>query len=237
MLIFAHRGASGYAPENTIKAMQLALSLGAEAVELDVHLVEGELMVFHDRWLDPKSSGQGLIANITLDELANITLDGETIPSLWALMAAMTPKPLVNIELKGAETPSALIDIYPKLIDQLGYRAEQLLISSFNHRYLQQIKQAFPDALVAPLIEGEPLELAAAGSALNAYSVHLDINFITAEMVQDAHQRGLKVYVYTVDRKEDIKWMLKLGVDGIFSNFPDKARNCIDQLLGNASSE
>ncbi|MCF1426535.1 MAG: glycerophosphodiester phosphodiesterase [Shewanella sp.] len=237
MLIFAHRGASGYAPENTIKAMQLALTLGAEAIELDVHLVEGELMVFHDRWLDPKSSGQGLIANTRLDELANITLDGEAIPSLWTLMAAMMPRPLVNIELKGANTPAGLIKIYPKLIDQLGYRPDQLLISSFNHRYLQLIKQALPNAFVAPLLEGEPLELAAAGTALGAYSVHLNVNFITIEMVQDAHQRGLKVYVYAVDRKEDIQWMLDLGVDGIFSNFPDKARDYIEQISTPISSE
>lgn len=224
MLIFAHRGASGYAPENTIKAMQLALQLGAEAVELDVHLVEGELVVYHDRWLDPKSSGKGLISNKSRAELAHINIEGEPISNLWELMAAMTPRPLVNIELKGDNTVDALIKLYPVFISQLGYQAEQLLISSFNHRYLQQIRQALPQALLAPLVEGVPLDLAAAATQLQAYSIHLDINFITEEMVRDAHQRGVKVYVYTVDREQDIHWMQQLGVDGIFSNFPDRAK-------------
>ena len=229
MLIFAHRGASGYAPENTIKAMLLAQDLGATAVELDVHLVENELYVFHDRWLDPKSNGAGLIVRQTQASLAQVTLDGEPIPTLWDLMEAMSPRPLVNIELKGQDTDTALIKLYPRLISELGYAPLQILISSFNHQYLQTVKQALPNALVAPLVEGVPLDLAACGEQLGAYSIHLDINFITQEMVSDAKHRGLKVYVFTVDRPEDIAWMQQLGVDGIFTNYPDRAIQILQQ--------
>ncbi|MCL2914388.1 glycerophosphodiester phosphodiesterase [Shewanella corallii] len=227
MLIFAHRGASGYAPENTVKAMQLALDMGASAVELDIHLVEDELYVFHDRWLDPKSSGKGLISGHSKAALAKVSLDGEPIPTLWQLMAAMQPRPLVNIELKGENTAEPLIVLYPRLISELGYTSQQLLISSFNHRYLLEVKQALPEALVAPLVEGVPLDFAACGDKLDAFSIHLDVNFITEEMVSDAHSRGLKVYVYTVDREQDILWMQQMGVDGIFTNYPDRAQQIL----------
>ena len=230
MLVFAHRGASGYAPENTVKAMQLALSLGAKAIELDVHNVDGELMVFHDRRLDNKTNGQGLIHQKSLSELSKITLDGEPIPSLWQILESLSPKPLVNIELKGVNCLEPFLRIYPKIIEQLEYKAEQLLISSFNHLFLAKVKQVFPNARVAPLVEGIPLGLANVGTELNASSIHLDINFITPEIVADAKKRKLKVYVFTVDHADDIKYLNQLGVDGIFSNFPDKALQVISKL-------
>lgn len=223
MLIFAHRGASGYAPENTIKSMQLALKMGAKAVELDVQLVEDELVVFHDRWLNGKTNGSGLIADKQLSELAQIRIEDQPIPSLWDVLANFDDKPLVNIELKGDNTVNALIKLYPKIIAELGYSNEELLISSFNHHYLSHFKQAHPQANIAPLVEGIPLDLAAVGKKLNAYSIHLNVNFINQEIIDDAHQHGLKVYVYTVDHAEDIRRLKQLGVDGIFSNFPDKA--------------
>lgn len=77
MLIFAHRGASGYAPENTLKAMALALELGCEAVELDVHHADGELWVFHDRRLSPKSNGKGLLAQQSSRYLRQLRVEGE----------------------------------------------------------------------------------------------------------------------------------------------------------------
>lgn len=229
MLIFAHRGASGYAPENTLKAMQLALSLGANAIELDVHNVDNQLMVFHDRRLDYKSNGSGLIHRQSLSQLSKITIDGEPIPSLWEVMKNLSPKPIVNIELKGIDCIIPFINIYPQLIAQLNYKKEQILISSFNHQYIQQVKLHFPDALVAPLVEGIPLDLAAIGTKLNAYSIHLDINFITKEMVNDAKARNLKVYVYTVDYADDINYLQSIGVDGIFSNYPDKAQDYLSR--------
>lgn len=229
MLVFAHRGASGYAPENTIKAMQLALSLGATAVELDVQNIAGELMVFHDRRLDQKTNGKGILQHKTLEELAKITIDGEAIVNLWDLLKSISNQTLVNIELKGINCIEPFIAIYPKIIEQLGFEPQNLLISSFNHQFLMTVKQHYPNAYIAPLIEGIPLNLAQVGTELNAWSIHIDINFITAEIVNDAHKRNLKVFVFTVDEKDDIDELKKLAVDGIFSNFPDKAIEFINQ--------
>ena len=74
------------------------------------------------------------------------------------------------------------------------------------------------------------LDYAAYGSALNAWSVHIDINFVTEEFVKDAHARGMKVFVYTVDNAQDIQWLTELGVDGIFTNHPLYARNILEEL-------
>ncbi|MDF0534077.1 glycerophosphodiester phosphodiesterase [Shewanella yunxiaonensis] len=227
MLVFAHRGASGYAPENTIKAMLLALELGADAVELDVHSVEGELLVFHDRQLAHKSSGSGLIHRKSLQEVAELRVGGEVIPTLRQVLQALDHRLQVNIELKGIGCVAPFLKQYPSYLSELGYQPEQLLISSFNHPYLRQVKQQFGQAHVAPLLASIPEDLAACASTLDAVALHLDINFISHQLLADAHQRGLKVHVYTVDDIDDIRALKQLGVDGIFSNFPDKARQVL----------
>jgi glycerophosphoryl diester phosphodiesterase len=224
MKIFAHRGASGSAPENTLKAFMKAIELGAKAIELDIHLVEGELYVFHDRRLEAKSSGKGLIGKASKQYLREITVAGEAIPSLNAVLAALKPHNIeVNIELKGLSVLPAFIDLYTDLIQQQKYDPSLLLISSFNHPLLKTFKQSFPCANVAPLIEGVPLNLAQVVTELDAYSIHLGLSFVTEEMINDAHKRGAKVYVYTVDFSDDMTMLAALGVDGIFTNFPDRA--------------
>lgn len=214
MLIFAHRGASGYVAENTLAAMAKAIELGATAIELDVHNVEGELVVFHDRRLDSKSSGQGIIHLVNKGYLDTVTVKGEPIPTLWQVLELVAGRATINIELKGVNTVAPLLTLYPKAITELGFSAEQLLISSFNHPYLQQVKQALPQALVAPLLASIPLDGAAVVSELNAYSLHLDVSFISKALVDDAHHRGAKVYVYTVDYSDDIHALQQLGVAG-----------------------
>ncbi len=232
MQVFAHRGASGYAPENTLAAMAKAIELGICAIELDVHNVEGELYVFHDRRLDGKSSGTGLIEQVSQAYLETITVDGEPIPKLWELLVYLQQyKPLVNIELKGMNALEAFITLYSKILAELDYQPEQLLISSFNHEFIQSVKQQFPQALVAPLLEGTPHDGAALASQLQAYSLHLSLSFITQTLIDDAHHRGIKVYVYTVDHPEDVTMLYQMGVDGIFSNFPDKSQQLINKLV------
>jgi len=227
MLVFAHRGASGYAPENTLIAADKALDLGVSAIELDVHCVEGELVVFHDRRLEGKSTGKGLIHLTTQAELAKLTVGGHAIPTLWQVLERVSNKGqglcCVNIELKGVGCVLPLIEMYPRALKQLNFTADQLLISSFNHPYLAQVKQSFPQAIIAPLIAGIPLDLAQIATILNAYSINIDVSFINQAIIDDAHQRGCKVFVYTVDDPDDIQALKAMGVDGIFSNYPDKA--------------
>lgn len=233
MLIFAHRGASGYHPENTLVAMQAALDLDAQAIELDVHNVEGQLVVFHDRRLEGKSNGKGLIRQTTLDQLSKLHVKHQPIPTLWQVLELIKGRCIVNIELKGDDTVSPLLALYPQAISTLNFKPDQLLISSFNHPYLAQIKQALPSAYVAPLLGGIPLDLAKSVTDLQAYSAHIDLSFISQALIDDAHQRGAKVYVYTVDNADDIRALESIGVDGVFSNYPDKAEAALTENHSN----
>ncbi|WOT04621.1 glycerophosphodiester phosphodiesterase [Shewanella youngdeokensis] len=229
MKIFAHRGASGYAPENTIKAFTAAIEQGVKAVELDIHLVEGELYVFHDRRLEAKSSGHGLIDQVSQHYLSTITVAGEPIATLSEVLALLKPHNIeVNIELKGLSVLPAFSLMYEQLINQQNYDPDLLLISSFNHVMLSEFKCQFPSAKIAPIIEGIPLNLAQVASELGAFSIHLGLSFVNQAMIQDAHQRGVKVYVYTVDFADDIHRLNALEVDGIFTNFPDKAMRSLE---------
>ncbi|NKF49492.1 glycerophosphodiester phosphodiesterase [Shewanella sp. WXL01] len=231
MLVFAHRGASGYQAENTLAAMQMALDLSVTAIEIDVHNVEGELYVFHDRRLENKSDGFGPIHLATKAELAQLHILGEPIPTLWQVLELINGRCMVNIELKGCFSIAPFMDLYPRIFDELNFTHRQVLVSSFNHHYLATLKSEYGQAYVAPLVDGVPLNLAQAASDLNAYSINLSINFVNQAMIEDAHQRGVKVFVYTVDEADDIRALHHFGVDGIFSNYPDKAQAVVDSLV------
>lgn len=229
MLVIAHRGASGHRPENTLSAIEYALTLGAKAIELDVHCVEGELYVFHDRRLEFKSNGTGVIDRHTQQELQHYTVVGEAIPTLWQVMQLVAGQAIINIELKGANTLEPLLQQYPWFISECGFSAEQLLISSFNHRYLAEVRQALPQALIGILYSGIPLDAAQDIAVIKPQALHLDISFISQQMLQLAQQHQLKTYVYTVDFIDDIYALQQLGVDGIFTNFPDRAFHALAQ--------
>lgn len=224
MMIFAHRGASGHAPENTLVAMKKAIALGAQAIELDIHNVEGELYVYHDRRLNNTDKHHPLIEQTDKQTIENTLVEGEAIPTLWQVMDYLKHHSCtVNIEIKGLNSLRPLLDIYPRLIEELGFNAEQLLISSFHHPFLAEFRQAYPHAYLAPIVAGIPLSLAKVATTLEAYSIHLNLNFVTPEMISDAHNRGIKVFVYTVDNLDDMSYLYRAGIDGIFTNYPDKA--------------
>ena len=128
---------------------------------------------------------------------------------------------------------SLLFSCIDEAIKTTALLCNDVLFSSFNHRLLHSIHQQRSDFAIGALTACYPLEYAKFAEQLNAYSVHLDVDFISENFVADAHKRGLKVFVYTVDELEDIKAMRELGVDGIFSNYPTKAKSHIAHLNGN----
>lgn len=226
MKVFAHRGASGHHPENTLLAIRHALHAGIDGIEIDIHQVEGKLVVIHDRWLQRTTSGVGQIKSHAFEELRRLDAGkGEVIPTLDEVLSLVAGQCTINIELKG------VYDL-PLLYQQLDYAqqhcfftAQQLLISSFNHRLLQKVNQQRPQYPIGAITACYPVDYALFAQRLNAYSVHLNVNFISEHFIKDAHDRGLKVFVYTVDETEDIDTMKALGVDGIFSNYPAESKS------------
>ncbi|MDX1676569.1 glycerophosphodiester phosphodiesterase [Arsukibacterium sp.] len=230
MEIIAHRGASGDYPENTLLAIEQALMQGADAIEIDVFAVQGELIVIHDHHLARTTNGSGSIYQYSLAELMQLDAGrGQRIPTLWQVLELIRDKCWLNIELKGENTVAPLLALLDKAEQQRGFDLQSLVISSFNHHLLAAIKQQRPQLKLGALTASLPLDYAAFASALQAYSVHCDVSFVSKAFVEDAKARDLKVFVYTVDQPDDIRRLTEYGVDGIFSNFPARSRTLAQQ--------
>ncbi len=233
MLIFAHRGASANEPENTLLAFKSACTTSSDGVEFDIHQVDGELMVIHDRYLERTTSGRGLLSEHSFVQLRQLDAGkGSVIPTLTEVLAVVAKLGIINIELKGVQIEDIplLFNCLDKAKAALELDFNQVLLSSFNHHLLQEIHQQRPEFTLGALTASLPLTHAKFAQQLNAYSVHIVLDYVSAEFVFDAHQRGLKVYVYTVDRPVDIERMITMGVDGIFSNNPEQAKEFIQQI-------
>ena len=223
MQIIAHRGASGLAPENTLKAIRLALTLGAQAIEIDVQRADGELWVFHDRRLERCTDGLGVLTAQSRAYLAGLDAgEGEPIPTLWQVMEAIAGKAELHIELKGAQTADEVARLTRRAEAELGFTPAHWVVSSFHHPELARFAALRPEIRLGALTSTIPLTLAKFAAELGAWSLNCDLDFVDAALVMDAHRRGLKVLVYTVDHTADLTALAAMGVDGIFTNRPDR---------------
>jgi glycerophosphoryl diester phosphodiesterase len=231
MQIFAHRGASAEAPENTLLAIKKALEQEVDGIEIDVHQVEQELVVIHDRWVHRTTNGNGQLAKYTMAQIA--TLDagqGEKVPTLWEVMVLIAGRCCLNIEVKGLKNTNLVINLILRAEVELGFTLDQFIVSSFDHHLLAEIKTRKPELQIGALTACKPINYAFFAAELDAFSVNADIAFLDQAFVQDAHKRGLKVFVYTVDEPEDLRLLLSWQVDGVFSNAPAAAKAYINSI-------
>lgn len=232
MKIFAHRGASGEFPENTLLAFEEAIKQGSDGIELDVqfHQASEAFIVLHDRYIKLDQQTKH-INELTLPQISQITLlPQQGICTLDQALRHINNRCVVNIEIKSASQGTQLskeITALKHLLTQLAEKHiisyDKLIISSFNHHVITQSSQQLPTIETAALIAGCPILYASFCSELSVAYLNVSAECLNKEIVQDAHQRGLKVFVYTVDLIDEIKLCLQLGVDGIFTNFPARA--------------
>lgn len=221
MICIGHRGARGHEPENTLRSVKRALELGADAIEIDVQLVEGELIVFHDARLDRTTNGRGSVQRQSLAVLRALDAGlGERIPTLREVFDMVDRRVWINVELKGrrtAEPAAALINEY---IRERGWRADDFLVSSFHRsELLRLVGRGIPLGI---LFERSARLFAGLAARLGACAIHPPLRHVTRRLIERAHARGLKVFVYTVNRPKDIERMRALGVDGVFTDFPER---------------
>jgi len=222
LLCIGHRGAMGHRPENTLSSIQQALELGALCMEVDVYYVDGQLVVFHDGRLERTTNGSGYICEQSFDYLRSLDAgDGQQIPTLAEVCDVIDSRANLNIELKGADTAAPVAKLLSQLIED-GWDKEKFLVSSFYHRELLTMKRLHQDIKLGALVRGIPVYGAKFAEELGAFSVHPSKDFINRWFVNDAHKRGLKVFVYAVNHPEDIARMQSLGVDGVFTGFPER---------------
>ncbi|WP_203567933.1 glycerophosphodiester phosphodiesterase [Aestuariimicrobium ganziense] len=236
--IWAHRGASADAPENTLSAFELAVEQGADGVELDVQLTsDGEVVVCHDETIDRTSDGSGAIATMTLDELRRHDFSngmagyaGTTIPTLREVYELLAPTGMViNVELKNT------IEAYPGLEEAVEALTAtmnltgRVVYSSFNHLSLRSIAGAGTQVRLAALHQDmlcEPWRYAA-DVGLQALHPYWGMVIRMPEYVEQAHALGLAVNVWTVDEPEHLRAVAAAGVDAIITNVPARAREVL----------
>ncbi len=232
--VWGHRGASAYAPENTLPAFALAREMGAVGVELDVQLsADGRLVCIHDETLDRTTDGRGPVGTRTLDELRSYDasngisgFDRVPIPTLdevFELFAGTSM--VVNVELKNSVIPyHGLEEAVLALVDSAGV-ADRVVLSTFNHLSLAKLHQLGSPAPTAMLF-GEPLfrpwRYAQTLSVAAIHPPHQYLKFVP-RLVAKAHAVGLAVNPWTVNEVDDMRRMISLGADAIITNYPDRA--------------
>lgn len=222
-LCIGHRGARGHAPENTLLSIEKGIRLGADMIEFDVQLCESELVVIHDVRLERSTNGEGRISDVSFNYLRGLDAgEGQQIPTLSEVLDLVEARVSINVEIKSAEGTGQLIATLLRNAIEDGWRRDQFLVSSFHLPELYEFKQAAPDIPVAALVGGVPLDWAACGHELGARALNVSAEFADKRLIEDAHAHGMKVYAYTVNHPDDMKLLRERGVDGVFSDYPDR---------------
>lgn len=243
-LIYGHRGASGYAPENTLEAFALAAKMGADGVELDVHIAaDGELVVAHDEAVDRVADGSGLICRMTTAQLKKLRFnrthpeyERATIPTLREVFELLKPTPLrINVELKNSYIVyEGLEEKCLKLADEMGM-SDRILYSSFNHHSMLRMKAIDAGIPCGLLYEATMVEPWSYGHRLGMNAIHPHFSELqVADEARRAHALGLMVNVWTVNEEQDILNCLRADADIIIGNYPDRAMRLRDALANEA---
>lgn len=228
MLIIGHRGAAGRVPENTIASLRYALEAGADGVEFDLRRHEDRLIVLHDATLDRTTNGCGEHRALSLTALRDLEAgDGSPIPFLEEALAAVRGCGLVNLEIKDPAIARAVVDATAAFIGTDPQWDGRVLYSSFDADATATLARLKGRQKLGVLFEQDFDDALRRAAELDAWSIHLEYAMVNADAVQRAQASGLKVLVYTVNREDDIRRCADLGVDGVFSDFPDRAREVV----------
>jgi glycerophosphoryl diester phosphodiesterase len=211
-------------PENTLSSFSYAIECGVDMVELDVwKCASGELIVFHDAKVDRLTDGTGYIEQKTLAEIKALTvLARERVPTLIEVLDLIDRRVTVCIELKGMNVAHDVAGIIDQYVHCKGWQQEDFFVVSFNHHQLQKIKIASRSIPTGALISAIPITLGLYAQQAGADVAVLDADCINQQIVDDVHNRGMLVYVFTVNDGDDIAHMIAYGVDGIISDYPDR---------------
>lgn len=233
-LIIGHRGASAFAPENTLAAMALAAEQGADGVEFDVQLsADGCPVVIHDDTVERTTNGRGVVTALTLEQLKRLdTGQGQQIPTLDEVFESFGSSLLYNVELKDWNVRNRGAEAAVAGCIQAHNLARRVLVSSFNPLAVRRAQRQMPAGVLCGLIRQPGLQqycaLVARGQADHPYYQMVDADYMVW-----ARRHNLRVHVWTVDEAAEAQRLARLGVHGIISNKPGFIR---EQLSVSAAS-
>ena len=223
-LVIGHRGAMGHEVENTLASVQKAMELGVDMIEIDVFKIKsGEIVVFHDVYLDRLTDTSGNIEDFDFHGLSQVKVaGGNAIPLLNDVLNIIDKKVILNIELKGAGTAKKVDSLVRNFIDQKGGSNKDFIISSFKWDELRTMRRLNTEMPIAILTEDDPLEGIPIAQELNAEAINPDFEKLDLAKVQKIKKAGFKIYTWTVNEPGDIEMAKSWAVDGIITNFPER---------------
>ena len=240
-VVWAHRGASGYLPENTLPAFQKAVEMGAYGIELDIHKTkDGQLVVIHDEKIDRTSNGKGYVRDYTLEELRRYNYNATMpeacahadIPTMREVFELIKPTNLhINIEIKNGvyfyEGIEEDIIAMTKEFDM----EDRVIYSSFNHYSIMKVQELDPEAHTAFLYMDGTLDMPEYGRDHKVEALHPALyNVQYPNYVEKCHEYGLKINSWTINSKQYMKMACEMGIDGIITNYPDTAMEIVDKF-------
>ena len=235
--VWAHRGASGYAPENTLDAFRKAVEMGADGIELDVQMTkDSELVVIHDETIDRTSDGKGWVKDYTLEELRAFNYNRTKpeykhadIPTMREVFELLKPTGLfINIEIKtGVVFYEKIEEKILALTKEMGME-DRVCYSSFNHYTVTRIHELKPDAEVGFLYADGPIDMPSYGVKHGVNALHPALyNLQYDGFVKECKEKGLKLNVWTVNERPYMEMCCQYGVDAIITNYPDIAKEVV----------
>ena len=201
--------------------MRRALALGADGIEIDVRCLDGELIVIHDGTLNRTTNGAGALRRHTLAQVRELDAGkGERVPLLREVLDAVDRRALVNIELKGSRTGAPVLALLREYMARRGWATDDFLVSSFRKNELRQLRDS--GFRIGLLFARSGRLFRRPARALHAWSIHVPLAHTTPRLVSRAHTDGRRIFVFTVNEQEDMERLEQMGVDGIFSDYPDR---------------
>ncbi len=237
--VIGHRGASAAAPENTLAAFDLAMSLGADAVELDAKLSkDGVPVVMHDPTVDRTTDERGRVADLTLADLKKLDAGswkdakytGERVPTLAEVFEAVGSRLWINVELtnyttRGDGLEAAVVALIHKVNLQ-----RRVILSSFDPFAIRNVRRLDPSLPIAQLTASDmPIYLREAWLApfIPHEARHPDVVQLKQKGVAYFKKRGYRVNVWTINGPADMREFVRQGVDGLITDVPDVAKEAI----------
>lgn len=236
--VWAHRGASAYAPENTIPAFRLAMEQGADGIELDVQLSkDGKLVVIHDERVDRTSNGKGRVVDMTCQELKKLDFSCgmeaygfARIPTLREVYGMLRNSNMtVNVEIKYGEVQ------YPGIWDKLIQLEREMdmqgrvMYSSFNHYVLRKIRELDPDAEIGLLYDNAMVDPWVYAAYMKADAIHPDYRVALGcpGLIQGCREAGIAINAWTVNEPDAAQLLAQANVNAIITNRPDEVLRAI----------
>jgi glycerophosphoryl diester phosphodiesterase len=223
LFLYAHRGASAEAPENTLAAFRRALAAGADGIELDVHLTrDGVPVVIHDDTLERTTDGAGRVAARSAAALQELDAGSwfaphfaaEALPTLEEVLRLFGGRLRLNLEVKAVRAGMAVLELLTR------FPRAEVVVSSFDHGLLTRLRRAAPDLSLAVLADHDWHRALAKAAALRVCAFHPRADLVNRPLLTACRRLAMPVHAWTVDDPGRARTLVRLGVAGLFTNDP-----------------